>query len=387
MPISSRFDGRPALAIASLRPADAHAGTPFFLAAAARRQGLPARSLQLKTSGAAWRRQRILWNAGQALAHGRYGGFQYTATALAAAWRADPPRAGETVLSLFQLLPERLHRSHDGPICFYIDQTLTQMFGTYGPEAALPEAIKRRAVAQEARHYASAHHIYAQSAYAARSVVADYGIPATKVSVLLPGANLDPEAVADWEAAGPRRRPPGPLRLVFVGKDWRRKGLDRLIRAVRIARGQGASIDLRVIGLAPETVPPALSAVPGIEWIGPVDKSRESRRFLDLVAWADIGCLLSRAEAGGIALREFRRLGLICLVPRVGGAPEYVTPAARHLIAPSDTPGDIAACLVRLAQEPALLHRQAQAAWDSRGAADWSYTAKALAHSPAALAA
>jgi glycosyltransferase involved in cell wall biosynthesis len=206
-------------------------------------------------------------------------------------------------------------------------------------------------------------------------VTRDYGVAREKVHVVLPGANLPAAALARWEAGAPPRRPPrcegDPLRLVFVGKDWRRKGLDRLLRALPIAAARGASISLVVIGAAPVSLPAPLDRTPGVKWLGVVDKAADPARFIALIADADVGCLLSRAEAGGISLREFVRLGLPTITPDVGGAPEYVVPAATTLFAPDAPDTLIADRLVALAADRNRLERQREAAWTSRRAAGW----------------
>src|SRR5207248_1430848 len=123
-------------------------------------------------------------------------------------------------------------------------------------------------------------------------------------------ANLDSAEYARWEIEEEVRHRDDieekerPLRLVFVGKEWHRKGLDRLLRALRLARRSGANIMLRVIGCRRELLPQDLRDTDGVEWFGFIDKRTEAGRFLRAVSYCDIGCLLSRAEAAGIAVRE-----------------------------------------------------------------------------------
>lgn len=344
-------------------------GTPYFALTEAARQGWTVRGLTLDAEAPDWRRRRLLWNLRRVLVTGQRGGYQYSDAFLDRLWRYDPPRPGEDIVNMFQLYPRRIAEHHDGRLFFFVDQTLKQMFDTYG--LGLPKAVMADAMARERDQYHRAATVFTQSAYAARSVAADYGVPPERVCAVVCGANLDREALAGWEADAEAARGPGPLRLVFVGKDWARKGLDRLIAGMEAARTRGAEIELRVIGVARADVPEALGRVPGIDWVGFVDKRRDARRFIDLVAGCDVGCLLSHAEAGGMSLREFCRLGLVTLAPDVGGAPEYVVPGATHLIAPEAGADHIGAILQGLALDSAALSAQKDIAWRTRARASW----------------
>ena len=104
--------------------------------------------------------------------------------------------------------------------------------------------------------------------------------------------------------------------------------------SLRHARRDGGKATLRVIGCSPNALPADLRDVDGVEWAGFVDKSKDSARYLHLVAECNIGCLLSRAEAGGIALREYHALGLAVIGPNTGGATEHMIPDASIAIEP-----------------------------------------------------
>ncbi len=355
-------------------------GTPYFALTHAQRHGLTARGLRLGTQGRSWQRHRALWNLKQLALTGQRGGYQYSEAFLERLWQADPPAEGEDVINMFQLYPAKVMEQHSGRKCFYVDQTLKQMFDTYGLENAVPATIMTQAMARERTQYQRADLVFTQSAYAANSVIQDYGVAKDKVHAVVCGANLEPELLDSWDAEGRPTQAPGPLRLVFVGKDWQRKGLDRLIEAMIEARTLGAEVELRVLGVQQSDLPEPLAAVPGIEWVGFVDKRHDARRFIDLVASCDVGCLLSNAEAGGMSLREFCRLGLVTLAPAVGGSPEYVVPGASHLITADADAKAIAAILHRLASEPATLTAQRDIAWAARGDASWAAPVAKIAH-------
>ena len=331
----------------------------------ARAMGLDWAPLKMARPGAVL---RAAWNAARVLRGRRPGGFQYSPLFLERLWRRDAARVrGHAVLNCYQLYPASLASERAVERWFYIDATLRQLFGHYGTSAS--PAMQAAALEAEFAGYAQARGVICHSEWAARSVREDYGIDPARVHVVVPGANILPAALAGWQP--PPLPTDGPLRLVFVGMDGRRKGLDRLLAAMPLAREQGAAVSLRVIGCGPEAVPPELRAVEGAEWLGRIDKRGAAARFLDLVGGCEIGCLLSRAEMGGMVLREYAALGLGAIAPDVGGAPEHCAPGAAALVSPEASAQEIAALLARLATRGDDYRAMRAAALAGRDAARW----------------
>ncbi|ORE92169.1 group 1 glycosyl transferase [Stappia sp. 22II-S9-Z10] len=346
-------------------------GTPWHILEAGRAAGVVGRGLALATTAPAWRRRRLAFSAWRLATRLERGGFQYSDGFLSRLFAQDPPRPDETVINLFQLYPQRLAATHRAPLWFYIDQTLTQLFAGYDTCSGVGPRIAADAIARERAQYHAAAGVIVRSAYAARSVVEDYGVPDRRVHVVHGAANITREALAALDGSDPPPRAPGPLRLVFVGKEWQRKGLDRLIRGLAVARADGAAADLTVVGVDPTRLPPALAATPGVTFAGFVDKRADPGRFVRLLASADVGCLLSRAEAGGLSLREFASVGLPVIAPDVGGSPEYALPGASTLVAPGAPDAAIGAAIHRLATAPDVLAAQRRIAWARRHEAAW----------------
>lgn len=354
-------------------------GIPYHFLLAARDAGLVDEGLPLAYEGAAWRARRLAWNAVRPMLLERPGGFQYSPTFLERLWAPSRGRlAGAAVINTFQLDPPSVVADARIERWWFIDQTLTQLFRDYGDGARIGRRIQRDALRRERAGYHSAHGIIAHSAWAARSLVDDYDVPKDRVHVVVPGANIHPSAYRAWDAAPPPPREPGPLRLVFVGKEWERKGLDRLLRALAEARGRGAEVTLRVLGCPRESLPPNLQAIEGVEWVGFVDKRSDPGRFLRLVSECDAGCLLSRAEAGGMSLREFHALGLPTLATTAGGAPEHAIPEASIPIPVDATASDIADRIADLADSRKRLDDLRARAWTRRHDATWRASVKRI---------
>ena len=204
------------------------------------------------------------------------------------------------------------------------------------------------------------------SRWAANSVVEDYGIPSSKVHVILPGANL-----RDSDVIGAAAPPPlDPLRLGFIGKDWRRKGLPFLLQvAEELARRK---VGVRVVALGPSAAD--LAAHPLLEPAGFVDKAHDAQRFVQLVRSFHFGCLFSSAEACGIASLECLRLGVPVLASRVGGLPDTVRDGLGYLFAPGCAPREVADLLQSLVCDRLAYHDLRQRVARSAGEFCWRRT-------------
>lgn len=305
----------------------------------------------------------------------RWGGFQYSESFLEALWKPYRERLRNAlIINCFQLYPPSIVWDDSLEKWFFIDQTLLQLFDHYGTRASVGRRIAEEAIKREREGYQAATGVMVHSHWAARSVVEDYGVMADRVHVVVPGANLDLEAYSRWEQEEGERRaercsgygPAGPVRFVFVGKEWKRKGLHRLMAGFRLARHKGCRSLLRVIGCSKESLPKELTAVEGIEWCGFVDKEREAGRFLHLVAQCDVGCLLSQAEAGGIAVREYHALGLAVLGTTAGGSPEHACAEASWLLEPEAPDEAVGQAILKISRERARLEAAREAAWSKR---------------------
>lgn len=352
-------------------------GIPWHVTDGLRRAGVDAHGLKLDESS---RAGRIAWSAGQLLLTGGYGGYQYSPAHLDRLWLPVRERIrGGHVLNLFQLYAPSVNADPTVRRWFYIDATLQQLIEGYGGLTRMAARAMRDLLARERDGYASANGVVVYSQWVADSLIRDYAIDPAKVHVIVAGANLDLDHYARWRAsAAPPGEEHGPLRLIFIGKDAHRKGLDRLLEAMIVARCGGAALALTVIGCDPDTVAPGLRTVPGVTWLGRIDKRREADRFSALVAGAEVGCLLSRAECSGIGQREYAAFGLALIAPDTGGSADH---AGRHrsvLVQPADGADAIAATLAELATRGALYRRLRAAAWDTRDEPLQTTTARRL---------
>jgi glycosyltransferase involved in cell wall biosynthesis len=350
-------------------------GIPYHFLQAAKAEAIFDEGLPLAVEGIERQVRRWIWNAMSVLSGDRLGGYQYSVSFLETLWAPHRERLrGSLVVNCFQLYPPSIVADSSIEKWFFIDQTLLQLFDHYRLRSSVGRRIAKEAVERERDGYHTSTGIIASSSWATRSIIEDYGVPPGRVHVVVPGANLDPEAYAHWEREEERRRAANssvpdadrPVRFVFVGKDWKRKGLDRLLRGFALARRQECNATLRVIGCPRESLPVALQNVPWVEWCGFIDKRREAERFLHLVAECDVGCLLSWAEAGAIVLREYHALGLAALGTSVGGSPELVCSVASWLLEADVSDEEVATTILTICRNRDDLAAAKTEAWSKR---------------------
>jgi glycosyltransferase involved in cell wall biosynthesis len=322
----------------------------------------------------------LSWNLRQAVLGRSIGGYRYTPQHLERMWM-PLPEGPATVINCFQLYPEHIVADDELHRWYFIDQTLAQLFHEYRSEMRLSRAIERAALYRERRGYEAADHIVVNSEWARLDVVNRYGVEPEQVSVIHQAANFETDRYEAWVA----RRQATPLdqhdelRLVFVGVQWRRKGLDRLLRAIRIVNSPHSRVTLDVVGCNRHDLPANLADTVGVRWHGFVPKDSAEDRFLDLVGAADIGCLLSRAEAGGNCVREFHALGLALLGTAAGGSAEQAIPDASWIVSLDETVDDIAERLRWLCDHRDEVERAKTVAWEHRTATLWDNTLDELA--------
>lgn len=162
--------------------------------------------------------------------------------------------------------------------------------------------------------------IYA-SHWAAESAIRDYGIDRSKVAVLSFGAGLtavpNQADIPQWL----EKRLQGPCRLLFVGKDWHRKGGDIAIQVAQRLHDGGMAVELDIAGCHPPGDAPSFVRSFGfLSKNDPVQAAQMSRLFQE----ASFLIMPSRAECFGMVFCEAAAYGLPVVTTKVGGIPEIL---------------------------------------------------------------
>ena len=147
-----------------------------------------------------------------------------------------------------------------------------------------------------------------------------------------------------------RSSPEFPLRLVYIGRLAREKGLYESLQAVRLALQLGVDTRLVIAGDGAEgerleQYAAALGIRSRVTFKGPVFGEAK----VQLLGSADIALLPSYAEGLPYALLEAMAAGLPVLATPVGAIPDVVTDGLHGCLVPPRDPAAIADAIVRMA--------------------------------------
>ncbi|MDH3414145.1 MAG: glycosyltransferase family 4 protein [Gammaproteobacteria bacterium] len=347
----------------------AWSGIPYHFLNAAKARGLIQRGVDLQPRGTEWRVRRLLWNAARALTGERPGGYQFSRGFLERLWAPHLSEIqGCEVVNHFQLsAPSVVSLAERSQLTLvpYIDMTLSELFEDYALGAKIGRRVASAALELEASGYRAARRIVAMSRRSADILQRKYAIPKERVRVVVPGANLD-EAILARYGERPVSRS-SEFIVGYIGKDSIRKGLYRLARAVALLRSEGTRVRLRVIGHCPDD----LREADGVEATGFLDKRGDPEGFISALAQCSLGCLPSYAEALGIALLEFLRLGIPVVGTRVGGIPDAVPDGAGVLVDADIEPRGLADVIGKLCADEDAYAALCQGAAAARSWATW----------------
>jgi len=221
------------------------------------------------------------------------------------------------------------------------------------------EALKKRL---NQRAFGAAKHLVTWSEWAKASLVTDYAVAPEKVSVIPPGIDTDL-----WRQ-GKRVRSAGPLKLLFVGGDFPRKGGDTLLEAFSRLPSNLAHL---TIVTKTEEVGNSLANITVRHGIQP-----NSDALLQLYADADLFVFPTRGDCLPLAVMEALTSGLPVVTTTVGALPEAVTHGEAGWIVPPNDPAALADALQTLAGDDVLLERlsdQAAAVGQARFSAETNY--------------
>lgn len=240
------------------------------------------------------------------------------------------------------------------PSIISLDATPIQYdaLGEYYEHRRAPAWLERQKWRLNYNCLQAAQHLVTWSHWAKQSLIDDYGVPSTKITVIPPGIS-----VKEWLRPIPAPATPV-VKLLFVGGNLKRKGGVLLLAALRTLRAEAQvgqpTVELHMVtreALAPE---PGLFVYQQME-----PNSAELRA---LFQQCDIFCLPTYGDCLPIALIEACAAGLPAITTRVGGTAEVVTHGENGFLIDVGDEAGLVQALRTLIQQPALRLRQSAAA-------------------------
>lgn len=208
------------------------------------------------------------------------------------------------------------------PIVFWTDATFAGMLGFYqGFSTFCKETIRNGNKQEQAALNNCSLAIYA-SDWAAKTALKYYDVDPDKVKVVPFGANMQCDRnEEDIVVLLNKKINFEPLKLLFIGKDWKRKGGDKALRVAELLNQKGIRTELDIVGCSPGIELPDF-----VNSHGFISKqTAEGRALLDqLFSQAHFFILPSEAEAFGVVFAEASSFGLPSLATDVGGIPTVI---------------------------------------------------------------
>ncbi|MFE1600590.1 glycosyltransferase [Methylobacterium sp. ID0610] len=134
------------------------------------------------------------------------------------------------------------------------------------------------------------------------------------------------------------REAPAPLRVLYLGRLDRQKGVDRLYEVIRQARMLDISVEWRVIGGRVVTEQGKDAAETRLAELGVVVEppTYDEAGLTHAMGEADVLILLSRWEGAPLSVLEAQRIGCIPLVTDVGAVSELIEDGTDGYLLPAD---------------------------------------------------
>lgn len=247
----------------------------------------------------------------------------------------------------------------DLPIVYMADATFSLLEDTYPRFTRLLSGSRKQSHEIEQRAIDNSELVVYASEWAAASGRTHYGCPAEKIRVEPFGTNLDDPPPASLAA---ERRLGETCRLLFIGREWERKGGELALGTLRALVERGVDARLTILGCEPPKASLAkieshrLDVIPYLDKNDPEDSNRYHRALVD----ATFLIAPTRRDCSPMIYGEAGAYGLPSVTTAVGGVPSLVRDGENGVALGLEAGPDAYADWIRdVFEDPALYRRMA----------------------------
>jgi glycosyltransferase involved in cell wall biosynthesis len=205
----------------------------------------------------------------------------------------------------------------DCPIVFLADITFRLLIDYYPNFTNLSKFSIREAELVERKAFSNASALIFSSGWAVNSALTDYNIPEPKVHMISFGANMDLIPERDDVI---HKTINGPVKLLFLGVDWIRKGGDIVFNAFKQLQDQGVDVELTVCGCIPPENNPKMTVIPFLNKNNETDFKKLYQIFLE----THFLFVPSKSDCTPIVFCEASAFGIPVLTSNAGGISSVV---------------------------------------------------------------
>ena len=170
--------------------------------------------------------------------------------------------------------------------------------------------LLKRTKSQEA-FYQNASGIFTMGQWLADYLAGQQGLPGEKVHAVGGGVNVDVSKIDYSQKKGNK--------ILFIGRDFKRKGGDLVVKAFRILKEKNPNAELYVAGPAENPIDKA-DRIEGVFFLG----EQNAEQVKQLYNQCDIFCMPSRFEAYGLVFAEALVFGLPCIARNAFSMKEFI---------------------------------------------------------------
>lgn len=176
----------------------------------------------------------------------------------------------------------------------------------------------------EQKSYLKAKKIILTSNWAKYQAIRRYNIKSNKITVLGFGANLLSVPPRNKIVKNIHRKKNQKIcNLISIGVDWKRKGMDKAVKLVKIMNAKGVETNLNIIG---SKCPKNFSNYKKINIVSFLNKQNatERKKMNKYLLDAHFNILFSKAEGFGVVFAEASAFGLYSISHNIGGINQVV---------------------------------------------------------------
>jgi glycosyltransferase involved in cell wall biosynthesis len=233
------------------------------------------------------------------------------------------------------------------PTVFWTDATFDCLADFYPEATGFCTETRRAGNAQERAALDGCRLALYSSQWAVNSAIRSYGINPAKLAVVPYGANAKQVPSTQEIPRLVAGRCNTPLRLLFVGVDWARKGGPLAIATAEEIHRRGINVAIDLVGA---TTASQLSNVATFHGFLSKDREADVNRLDDLFRRADVFILPTRADCVPMVIAEACAYGLPVVATAVGGVGTVVEDGATGRLMPAQSgPGEWADAVLGLA--------------------------------------
>lgn len=242
------------------------------------------------------------------------------------------------------------------PRFFYTDATIALILD-YPEMAGLSEPALREARFIEGEAIRRSTISFYSSEWARQSAIHDFAGDPNRIRVVPFGANLSSPPERETILAAIDARSRDRLDLLFIGKDWERKGGEKAVTVTQLVRESGIDANLCILG----TTPDGFDGFP--DWVkshGFVSKKTEEgqARIAQIFSEAHFFLLPTTADCTPIVFAEASAYGLPSATHDVGGVAAMIHDGENGLLFSPDCPAEAMAEAIASAFRDAAGYRQ-----------------------------